>query len=168
MLFTKEAGMIWATARSVREERSKQRYALQDFSHMRVSLIKGKSGWRVGSAEALGNPFMRARTRHERALVNFVFVQLRRYVHGEIMLPSVYGDVSEVLAKVTQFETRWSAVGQIFLLRLLSELGYIAPEPPWEALVRANSIEDAFSLYSDALSPAIDSAIETAKHASHL
>ena len=45
LLFTKRAGMLYATARSVREERSKQRYALQDFSHITVTLVKGKGGW---------------------------------------------------------------------------------------------------------------------------
>jgi len=63
LLFTEEVGMIWASARSVREERSKQRYALQDFSLIRVSLVKGKSGWRIGSVEATCNPFMEARSR---------------------------------------------------------------------------------------------------------
>ena len=38
--------MVLAAARSVREEKSRQRYALQEFALVRVSLIKGKSGWR--------------------------------------------------------------------------------------------------------------------------
>jgi recombinational DNA repair protein (RecF pathway) len=168
MLFTQEAGLIWATARSVREEKSKQRYALQDFSRIRVSLIKGKSGWRVGSAEALGNFFLQASTRSERALVNFVFMQLRRYVHGEIMLPAVYKDVAEVLEKKEHFGDIWSKVGQVFLLRLLSELGYIAPEAPWDALVSASSVEEAMGLYTQSLSGAVDRVIEEGRQASHL
>lgn len=160
--------MLFAAARSVREEKSKQRYALQDFSRIRVSLIKGKSGWRIGSAEALGNPFLLATTRLERALVNFVFTQLRRYVHGEIMLPSVYLDTTEVLAKVKTFELMWSKVGQVFLLRLLTELGYIAPASPWDALVVAPSIETAMGLYTESMAGRVEAVIEKGRHASHL
>ncbi len=168
LLFTQDSGMLFATARSVREEKSKQRYALQDFSRIRVSLIKGKSGWRIGSAEALGNPFLLATTRLQRALVNFVFMQLRRYVHGESALPSVYCDLTEVLEKVQTFESVWSKVGQVFLLRLLSELGYIATEPPWEALVSAPSIETAMSLYTESMTSKIEAVIEKGRQASHL
>ncbi|MEX2341217.1 MAG: recombination protein O N-terminal domain-containing protein, partial [Candidatus Paceibacterota bacterium] len=57
LLFTKDAGMLWAAAKSVREERSRQRFALQDFSLIRASLIKGKSGWRIGSVESDRNYF---------------------------------------------------------------------------------------------------------------
>ena len=168
LLFTEETGMLFATARSVREEKSKQRYALQDFSRIRVSLVKGKSGWRIGSVEALGNPFLLATTRLQRALINFVFMQLRRYVHGEIVLASVYLDATEVLQKANTFEHLWSKVGQVFLLRLLSELGYIAPESPWDALVEAPSIETAMGLYTESMAGRIEAVIEKGRHASHL
>ncbi|MFM2381584.1 MAG: hypothetical protein RLZZ76_351 [Candidatus Parcubacteria bacterium] len=168
LLFTEESGMLFATARSVREEKSKQRYALQDFSRIRVSLVKGKSGWRIGSVEALGNPFLLATTRLERALVNFVFMQLRRYVHGEIMLPSVYRDLTEVLEKVQTFESSWAKVGQVFLLRLLSELGYIASESPWETLVSAPTIESAMSHYTERMVGQVEAVIEKGRQASHL
>lgn len=168
LLFTKDAGMLWATARSVREERSKQRYALQDFSHLRVSLVKGKSGWRIGSAEALGNAFMHVESRTQRSLINFVVAQLRRYVHGEVLLTRIYDDAFLIITKSKLFEEQSKLVEQLFLVRLLSELGYIAPLANWEAIVEVVSIHDALSLYTQSMEKAIAAAIYAGTEASHL
>ena len=54
-LFTREFGMVWADARSVRLEKSKQRSALTDFSVVRISLVRGKAGWKIGSVIAQQN-----------------------------------------------------------------------------------------------------------------
>ena len=168
LLFSKEAGMVWASARSVREEKSKQRYAMQDFSHIRVSLIKGKSGWRIGSAEALGNAFMQVETRRQRGLINFVVAQLRRYVHGEIPLERVYDDAFLLVTESAQFEAQSILAQQLFLVRLLSELGYIAPTTSWVAIVDANSMQTAVSLYSADMEKDIAKAIKAGIEASHL
>ena len=168
LFFSKEAGMLWATAKSVREERSKQRCALQDFSHIRVSLIKGKSGWRIGSVEALGNPFMQADTRVKRGTVNFVVTQLRRYVQGETQLPNVYEDTFALLAYEENHTETILLVRELFLLRLLYELGYIAPSPSWVGVVEAPSIEDALSSYTTEMSGWISKAIKEGTEASHL
>jgi recombinational DNA repair protein (RecF pathway) len=168
LLFSREAGMVSATARSVREEKSKQRYALQDFSYIRVSLIKGKSGWRIGSAEALGNPFMQVESRRERGLINFVVAQLRRYVHGEIPLERIYDDAFLLLTETKTFEAQSILAQQLFLVRLLSELGYIAPTASWVTVVDAPSISEALSAYTETMEKDITKAIVTATEASHL
>ena len=112
--------MVFATARSVREERSKQRYALQDFSCIRVSLVKGKSGWRIGSVEALGNPFLRAESRALRGSISYVVTQLRRYVHGEIPLPRAYADAYYLLYEKELQGADDPILQELFLVRLLA------------------------------------------------
>ena len=160
--------MLWCSARSVREEKSKQRCALQDFSYIRVSLIKGKSGWRVGSTEALGNAFLQVDTRAQRGLINFVVTQLRRYVHGEVQLQQVYEDVSELCIDSQNLSQNQAVAQRIFLVRLLSELGYIAPEHVWIPIVHAHSIKEAMSLYGEHMLLPIEKAITEASQASHL
>ncbi len=123
LLFTRDAGMLWASARSVREERSKQRYALQDFAHIKVSLVKGKSGWRIGSAECQHNYFAKSTSRNERASITAVIRLLRRFLHGEENHPRVFEDTLAALRSPTE------AVVEIFSLRLLHRLGYIAATP---------------------------------------
>jgi recombinational DNA repair protein (RecF pathway) len=168
LLFSRESGMLFAAAKSVREERSKQRCALQDFSHIRVSLVKGKSGWRIGSTEALDNAFLRSKNRTQRALVNYVIAQLRRYVHGEIPLERTYADVVEICASCERLEQEASRAQQLFLLRLLFDLGYIAPHPTWMPIVEAPTIASALSLYDASIERAVASALEAGTQASHL
>lgn len=168
LLFTRDAGMLFASARSVREERSKQRFALQDFSLIRVSLVKGKSGWRIGSVESQGNPFLSAHSRKGRGHVNFIVSQLRRYVHGETEFPTVFEDVYTLLSLSKEQEAHWAVFQTLFLVRLLAELGYIAPKKTWQCLIDAATIEEAFALYTKDMDKEITQAIESASTASHL
>ena len=125
LLFTREVGMLYATAKSVREERSKQRFALQDFSLIRVSLIKGKQGWKVGSVEAKTNYFTQADNRLARGSVVTVFKTLRRFIHGEESLPTLFDFcllALEEMNKVKDERLFWDLIVQ---LKILSELGYV-------------------------------------------
>ena len=167
LLFAREAGMLWATARSVREEKSKQRSALQDFSIIRVSLVKGKSGWRIGSVEARGNPFLRADTRKKRGLVAFVVMQLRRYVQGESPLVSMYEDAVGLLTSDLSLEEE-SVAQSVFLLRLLSTLGYIAPRTELSGLIEPKNIKDALSNFNTASKTLVEKTVAEAAHVSHL
>ena len=168
LLFTREAGMLWATARSVREEKSKPGHALQDFSLIRVSLVKGKSGWRIGSVEALGNSFMESNAREARAGSAYLVKLIRRYVHGESALPDVFTDLltALTLAKNADTEKREAALA-VFHVRLLARLGYVAGSAELTPL-----IEDTFINAIDTMTPAlfarITIATKAASAASHL
>lgn len=52
-LYTKDFGLIKARASAVRTEKSKMRYALQDYAYASASMVKGRRGWRVAGAIAL-------------------------------------------------------------------------------------------------------------------
>lgn len=127
LLFTREAGMLYANAKSVREERSKQRYALQEFSYVRTTLIHGKSGWRVTGTEPLTNVYTNKRTREARALVRNVIRLLRRLIHGEFPHDALYDEVRGVLMRFS--EGNETDIEEIFTLRVLHMLGYISPVP---------------------------------------
>ncbi|MFM2423949.1 MAG: hypothetical protein RLZZ70_338 [Candidatus Parcubacteria bacterium] len=127
-LFTERAGMLFASARSVREERSKQRYALQDFSLISVTLVRGKTGWRIGSVEAKENFFMQATTRTTRGSIVKLCKVLRRYVHGEEPLPSLYTEFVEAIRLVSRPDLPARECYEMCLIvRLLTHLGYVAP-----------------------------------------
>lgn len=139
LLFTREAGMLWASARSVREEKSKQRYALQDFSIIRVSLVRGKSGWRIGSVEAIANPFMEARERGARGGVSAVVKLLRRFLHGEEPHPALYDDTVLALSCISAAEGEDIIdLQEQFTLRLLYVLGYVAPHDSYKELLESS------------------------------
>jgi len=135
LLFTERAGMLYATARSVREERSKQRFALQDFSRIRVTLVKGKSGWRIGSVEAQTNYFRAATTRQARGGVSAVVRLVRRLMTGEDAHPAAFEDTITALEAILTTKDEVLLVSEYFTLRLLAKLGYIAPHPAYQVLL---------------------------------
>ncbi len=128
LLFTRDAGMLYATARSVREERSRQRYALQDFSYLTISLIKGKGGWRVGSVEVMENFYSQLTTRESRGVLVRYIKHLRRYISGEVADQVLYQEVVTAITEVAQVPTPALPVYEsLIYARLLTRLGYIAP-----------------------------------------
>lgn len=127
LLFTRSAGMVYATARSAREERSRQRYALQDFSHITVSLVQGKSGWRIGSVDTVTNFFSRADNREVRGSVVRLVKYLRRYIQGEESNQVLFDDVLTGLDTISSATANNPAAYEQFLMvRILHILGYVA------------------------------------------
>jgi recombinational DNA repair protein (RecF pathway) len=118
--------MLFADARSVREERSRQRYALQDFSRVRVSLVKGKAGWKIGSVEALENFYQRAVTREERGRVVAIIRFVRRFCHGESIDPTLYDQVITALTLCHQSTNLPAYFMRLVEVKLLILLGYVA------------------------------------------
>lgn len=125
LLFTREAGMLYADARSVREERSRQRYALQDFSLVRVSLVKGKRGWKIGSIEAQQNYYQKATDRSARLSVVSVFRSLRRFMKGEEAAIELFDYVVMALDELVSSAKEPSFVLLVIQVRILSFLGYV-------------------------------------------
>lgn len=122
--------MLWATARSVREERSKQRFALQDFSLIRVSLVRGKSGWRIGSVESEKNYFADCKDQPNRAAVTVVVKLLRQFLHGEVAQSELFDDVKRALAEAGAADApNDRRIVDIFSLRFFHQLGYVAALP---------------------------------------
>lgn len=134
LLFTREAGVLWAAARSVREERSRQRYALQPYGLIRVSLIKGKSGWRIGSVESLGNAFLQAVDRDTRHALTKCFLLIRRFVHGEGTTDTIFADLELLCHQALAQTSLAPSTADIFSLRTLTTLGYVASTPAHEVL----------------------------------
>ncbi len=165
LLFTKDAGMLWASAKSVREERSKHRYAVQDFSMVRVSLVRGKSGWRVTGSEAIRNLYFDAQSRETRTLVRNVLRFLKRLLHGETPVPQVYEDAVALLEFSSSDPLR---VETVFALRTLHTLGYIAKEELFGTVLTAPTLEDAFKEADEALFEKSRKTIAEALEASHL
>ena len=95
-LFTRELGLISGNATSVREERSKLRYALQDFSYSDITLVRGKDSWRLTSAVLIENIYNVFRNTPEvAALFGRVFRLLQRLLAGEEKNEKLFDAVME-------------------------------------------------------------------------
>lgn len=164
LLFTRDAGMLWASAKSVREERSKQRFALQEFSLVRVSLVRGKSGWRVGSAESERNYFTDSSSKEARAVVTGVIKLLRQFLHGEMTHAGVFEDTkAALLASGLLPAAEVNRVVDLFAFRLLYRLGYIREHKDYSDFLTATEWWTLGPLPS-----AATRVLEKAKEASHL
>ena len=83
-LFTRELGFLTAIAQSAREERSKLRYGLQDFSYSDITLVRGKEFWRLTRAECVENVFEELQGSKEAVrMLGRIFSLLRRLLAGE-------------------------------------------------------------------------------------
>jgi recombinational DNA repair protein (RecF pathway) len=155
-LFTERFGMLYATARSVRFERSRQRYALSEFSYLRVTLLQGKSGWRITSITPDYNPYYAATDKLARGSVVRVVRLLRRVVTGEEPAAQLYRFVRIALgALATPIPERVTAE-QYVLVNMLAELGYVRARDipaalctrPLDQFTSADTAEFADLLYA--------------------
>lgn len=167
LLFAREAGMLFASARSVREERSKQRFALQEFSYVRVTLIKGKSGWRVGSVESLINYYQQATSKEARGSVVRIFRNLRRFIHGEETSPVLFDMVTKALDTVSLEAKNRSCMDLFIELQLLQTLGYVSQKDVPASLKNAD-METACIIEDAKLQKQIEKVLEHARSVSHL
>lgn len=131
-LFTKEFGLVKATAQSVRVEKSKLRYNLQPFSRAQVSLVRGKEQWRVVGAEGAQHFFVSFSGNTEaQQLLRHLFDLVIRLVHGEGVHPYTFdtlGEVSGVLLRGDVTKEDLKPLELISVARILFELGYFSPK----------------------------------------
>lgn len=138
--------MLYASAKSVREERSKHRYALQECSRVRVTLVRGKSGWKVTGAEAICNYYSVQTTREGRALVRDVVKLVTRLVRGEEAHPELFDETVECL---TEFKTGLEQVTLLlYSLRILHALGYLAPAESFGEILDSRGIYKDSRMYT--------------------
>lgn len=169
-LFTKDAGMLYAMARSVREERSKQRYALQHFSYVQVSLVRGKSGWRIGSVEAERNLFSNAHSRAARTVVVGTVRLLNQFLQGEDPHPEVFEDTRRCIEfALLESEVEANKLLTLYELRLLERLGYVGAKNSIAPLLASeNRYNELLMKLTPPLKTEVDRVLVTAREASHL
>ncbi|MBI4086827.1 recombination protein O N-terminal domain-containing protein [Candidatus Kaiserbacteria bacterium] len=169
-LFTRDAGLVHARAISVRKEQSKLRYGLQDFSLARVSLVRGKSGWRIIGAERAHNLYFATPDREVRAAMLRIVRFLRRLVQGEetnVPLYDMLIDGLVVLASSPGDEI--VRVERVLTLRVLSALGYVAPHSDYRHMLSVPSLGEALSVTGkETEEQSIQSAIDEALAVSQL
>lgn len=167
LLFTREAGMLYADARSVREERSRQRYALQDFSLVRVSLVKGKRTWKIGSVEALKSYYHSAADKAARGSVVSLFRLLRRFLKGEEAAHALFDYVVAGLDELINEQLEREFVEMAVQVRVLAWLGYVDGKvfPPGLADLMPSEI---IGHYNPALHKIISQLYTQAVSVSHL
>ena len=130
-LFTKEMGLVYASAQGLREVKSKLRYSLQDLSLSGVELVSGKGGWRVVSAEELVSYpalFKTHKTMDSFGAGVRICRLLKRLLKGEGRNVFLYTDVLQAMdilatSHSTDKETALH-IEMVAVMRILNLLGY--------------------------------------------
>lgn len=126
-LFTGDFGLVRARAGAVRKEGSRMRYALQNYAHARVSLVRGKRGWRVAGASAV-----RSVTKNPKSGAVFARIAelVRRLVAGEEQNKYLFETLLNTHRALADAGEGASAgvVELVCVARILYALGYISTE----------------------------------------
>lgn len=134
-IFTRDLGMVLASAQGVRLATSKLRFSLQPLSIAEISLVRGRAGWRVVNAREISNIYWRIKNMPQSvAMSSRVLKFVRRLVTGEEKNEVLFDRLSEGLMYLSNgvggapLSTRQIMnLEFILLLQVLYTLGYFAP-----------------------------------------
>ncbi len=152
-VFTKELGLVRASATSVRKISSKLRYALQDFSLARIDLVRGRETWRIISATPIKSVISATSpTCGERIkIIGNIFSLIKRLSHGEEANEFLYEDLKrgiEMISTPALSESELESVESVLVLRILHHLGYFSHKPELSLLVSGEISENLLSIAS--------------------
>jgi DNA repair protein RecO len=136
-LLTAELGLVRASARSARYERSKLRYGLEPLTHGRFALVRGKFEWKLTgvvdpqklfATEAVSTGKLALPGRQAVGRVTRLMLRL---IQGEEPVPLLYKTVSEGFEVLANAQSKGDAeaIECVLVLRILAQLGYL-PERP--------------------------------------
>lgn len=164
-LFTKEFGLVRARAGAVRTEYSKMRYALQTGAFIELSLVKGKSGWRVAGAVArpqvLSGVRLSAFVRTARLIMKLVAGEERNEYLFDTLTES-----HRSLAEVSHESV--SVIELVSVARVLYALGYISAESLGTALFTHTALAEEHLSEAEFKRDALLSSVNRALSEAHL
>lgn len=132
LLFTRDFGMIGATAQGIRLSQSKLRYHVQDSSFSNVSIVRGKEVWRLTGAHELDHS-------KDTILHLKILKLLKRLLQGEDKNENLF-EIIEELYKTNVDDKDYNDVECITVLRILNALGYIRNNEEIKQLLVDNKI----------------------------
>lgn len=147
-IFTKDFGMIGATAQGVRLIQSKLRYSLQDYSYSRISLVRGKNTWKIIGAIKEKNLFESLNDCGKFDIIAKAFLLLNRLVRGEEKNEPLFNHILYACEFIERSDFDLDYLKNceyILVMRILQSLGY-------GGLKNFMEIADSFSWTEDILS----------------
>lgn len=159
-LLSVEFGLVLALAQNIRARESKLRYALQDFSRSRVTLVRGREYFRVTGAEGAVHVWSERQHRSRevsRRLLGHLFSTIRRLVpaagEGERLFAIVEETAQLCTAELSDKELR--ALEAISQARVLHVLGYLQDRDVHRPLLTSVCTRETLSSVDPVLSSLI-------------
>lgn len=138
-IFTRDLGMLYASAQGVRKVSSKLRFVLQDFAYIKVDLVQGKDFWRVTSATKTNMLGEITKKTENLAVFANVARLLKRLLAGVEPNQELFTDLLNGLFVLEKSESSEDLrnIEMIIVLRILNNLGYIGGSDTLQRLVRS-------------------------------
>lgn len=168
-LFTRDLGMIYASAQGVRKMSSKLRFVLQDFAYIKVDLVQGKDFWRVTSASKTNALQDISKNPKTFEVLYNVAKLLKRLLAGVEPNEVLFTDVLNGLHILEKTESSQDLrnIEAIIVLRILNNLGYIGGNEVLQNLIRS-PFEENLIFEASKSRPAVLEQINKALKETHL
>lgn len=128
-IFTKDFGMVGATAQGIRLLKSKLRYSLQEYSYSKISLVRGKHVWRIVGAVKENDFYVSLKEdKGKFELLVRIFSLLLRLVRGEEkneILFKIIHSSSEFLKNQDLDDSQLKSFEYLSIMKILHSLGYM-------------------------------------------
>ena len=138
-IFTRELGMIYASASGVRKMSSKLRFILQDFAYLKIDLVQGKHIFRVTSASKTN--LLEDITKRPETFKIFYNVArlLKRLLAGVEPNEALFVDLIHSLSILEKIKNKNDLhnIEAIIVLRILNNLGYIGDNDSLKELIKS-------------------------------
>ncbi len=136
-IFTRDLGMVRATAQGVRKMHSKLRFVLTNFAYVKVDLVEGKDLWRITSASKT-NALEEISKNPETLKVFYNIARLlKRLLAGVEKNEVLFDDLLNglLILEKTDKKDDLQNIEAIIVLRILNNLGYIGENIGLESLI---------------------------------
>ncbi len=143
-IFTRDLGMIYASAQGVRKISSKLRFILQDFSYIKVDFVQGKDFWRVTSASKTNKLEQLSKNVNTLRVFSNIAKLLKRLLAGIEPNHVLFLDLIKGLSILEKEEKKENLqhIEAIIVLRILNNLGYIGGDEILQDLIKSPFEED--------------------------
>ncbi|QSH39099.1 recombination protein O N-terminal domain-containing protein [Candidatus Kaiserbacteria bacterium] len=138
-LLTEDLGLVFASARSVREETSKLRYSLGDLSYTRTSLVRGRGLWRLTGAE---NNHKEKLPPSAIEIFGRIATLVRRVMPTDEENKEVFTIVKKAYDTLLIDETNGKMVEILAVARVLYQLGYLSRTSEYKGIIDTDDFSD--------------------------
>ena len=171
-MFTREFGLVRAVARSVRLEKSKLRYSLQDFSKSNISLVRGRDVWRITGAQECNGTYWHLKGDREKIkILARISALLNRFLHGEEKNEQLYLTLSSGVEFLRENDTDSEIIKNfeyLIVLRILYTLRYIKNTDNFDLFLSTTDMDSSLLMKVAPFRKKMTVAINEALRESHL
>ena len=142
-IFTRDLGMIYASAQGVRKMSSKLRFILQDFSYVKFDFVRGKNFWRITSASKTNKLEAIKKDKQKLVVYSNISNLLKRLLAGEEPNQELFGNILEGLSFLEHSpKNDVEDIEMVIVLRILNSLGYIGNSEDLQDIILSPLEED--------------------------